>query len=109
MGETKYILFMKQKGYGCDYTIGCGIQLIFLDADNLKDAKEEAKQTLEDYGAWRGEDNELNKFLVMEVLGTYDFLQEFYDEKEREDREYEEAEEREKELAELRRLQEKYK
>ena len=35
-----YYLYMNQKGYGCDYTIGCGEKMIALEGDTLEEAME---------------------------------------------------------------------
>ena len=31
--KTKYLIILKQKGYGCDYTIGCGITYDEIEAN----------------------------------------------------------------------------
>ena len=46
----KYIAHLVQKGEGCDYTIGCGLVVHELSADNMEDAKQELKELIkEDY------------------------------------------------------------
>lgn len=45
-----YYLWMKQRGYGCDYTIACGEKLVCLNTDHLPTAKKAAKKELEEYG-----------------------------------------------------------
>lgn len=37
---TKYLVCKKQKGEGCDYTIGCGMRYDFIEADSVDDAIE---------------------------------------------------------------------
>jgi hypothetical protein len=37
----RFILFEKQSGYGCDYTIGCGLRFRRLQAQTMEDAKAE--------------------------------------------------------------------
>lgn len=46
----KYYAYLKQKGEGCDYTIGCAQTLITFDAKNDEEAKAElAKRITEEY------------------------------------------------------------
>lgn len=34
-----YKAYVKQEGDGCDFTIGCGLAVVELDAENLEDAQ----------------------------------------------------------------------
>jgi hypothetical protein len=43
---VKYLLIRKQRGEGCDYTIGCGTAINSLGAATAADALTEAKQLL---------------------------------------------------------------
>lgn len=43
----KFALVMKQEGYGCDYSIGCGLRYHPLKATTLEAARAEAKQYLQ--------------------------------------------------------------
>lgn len=46
----KYYAYLKQKGEGCDYTIGCAQTLITFDAADDNDAKQKlAKRITEEY------------------------------------------------------------
>lgn len=45
-----WLLWIKQKGQGCDYTIDCGQTLITLRANNINEAREAVKEKLEFYG-----------------------------------------------------------
>lgn len=45
-----FYLFMVGKGEGCDYTIGCNMDLIKLKAINTDMAFEESKPLLADHG-----------------------------------------------------------
>lgn len=49
---SKYYLWMKQTGGGCDYTIGCGEVLVSLNADpdNREELKKEILKTFDYYG-----------------------------------------------------------
>lgn len=105
----EFVALMKQSGEGCDYTIGCGRQIQWLSATTLDEAKNEARQILEDYGSYRGSEMELESFLIVPVTEVYDWLEELYDEVDEQKRIYKEQRERERELAELERLQQKYK
>ncbi len=42
----KFYLYRKQHGEGCDYTIGCGTDLMRLDSDTFFTAMEEAQRLL---------------------------------------------------------------
>jgi len=47
-------LILTQDG-GCDYTIGCGVRIVKLEAETLLAAKAEAKAIMiHDYGSVRG-------------------------------------------------------
>jgi hypothetical protein len=37
----KYVAYLKQDGEGCDYTIGCGLEMVKLKSDNLESAESE--------------------------------------------------------------------
>lgn len=50
--DLKYVVIMKQKGDGCDYTIGCGINFEIFEAENAGDAMMKAKEL------WLGDDYE---------------------------------------------------
>jgi hypothetical protein len=43
-----YYALVKGAGVGCDYTIGCNMRYFKLEAENLREAKEEFKNYLED-------------------------------------------------------------
>lgn len=47
--RPEYILYMHQRG-GCDYTIGCGNQIVSIYATNEKKAIRKARETIRDYG-----------------------------------------------------------
>ena len=50
----EYRLILTQDG-GCDYTIGCGVRIVKLEAQTLSEAKAEAKaRMICDYGSVRG-------------------------------------------------------
>ena len=63
---SKYALWLKQLGDGCDYTIGCGNALHWLDATNPVDATKEALIHLEE-NTYPG-DLEFEKAIVVEVI-----------------------------------------
>ncbi len=45
----KFKLYLKQKGEGCDYMIGCGERMIDLKAETKEAAVKEAKQEIDDH------------------------------------------------------------
>ncbi len=44
----RYYAYLKQKGEGCDYTIGCGNTLVTVDADNDEDARTKLGELIEE-------------------------------------------------------------
>jgi len=44
-----YKLYVKERGEGCDYTIGCGNHLFDLKALSLEEAEKEAQKILEEH------------------------------------------------------------
>ena len=42
----RYYLYAVGKGYGCDYTIGCNLAMMPLDASTIEGAQAEAKRLL---------------------------------------------------------------
>lgn len=56
-----YYAYLKQKGDGCDYTIGCGNTLIDFEADSDNEAKEKLKQIISQQ--YTG-DSELEKAII---------------------------------------------
>lgn len=61
---TEYRAYLKQKGEGCDYTIGCGKIMIILKASNMQEAKEQLKYIIEE--SYIGE-YELASCIVFEI------------------------------------------
>lgn len=62
---TKFYLWLKQTGEGCDYTIGCGERLIPLNAHTIEDARKEALERADFYGLF-GEDVEAKHGVIYE-------------------------------------------
>jgi LPS O-antigen subunit length determinant protein (WzzB/FepE family) len=44
----KYFAYLKQKGEGCDYTIGCAQTLISFDANDDDDAKQKLSERIQE-------------------------------------------------------------
>lgn len=42
----KYYAWLKQRGEGCDYTIGCGSTLVTIDANGDDEAREKLKELI---------------------------------------------------------------
>ena len=78
--NTKYVAYLTQKGEGCDYTIGCGILLIPIDATNMDEAKDKLSEIiLEEYF----DDTELKKAEIFEINQYFDMpVKEIYKKKE---------------------------
>jgi len=51
-----YYALLKGAEEGCDYTIGCNLTYNKLQADNLKDAKKELNEIIDDLGGINRED-----------------------------------------------------
>lgn len=45
-----YVVVMKQKDEGCDYTIGCGTKYEFIEADGIEEAMRKS------YEMWAGDE-----------------------------------------------------
>lgn len=60
----KFVAYLKQKGEGCDYTIGCARTLITIDADNMDDAKDKMIEKIKE--EFQGE-TELSSCIIYEV------------------------------------------
>ena len=43
----KYLAYLEQDG-GCDYTIGCGISKLIIEAEDIKEAKNKIEEILEE-------------------------------------------------------------
>lgn len=62
----RYLVCRKQEGVGCDYTIGCGMNFEFVEADSLQQVIDE---TIFPYGKTGDsvfeDDNPLKEFLIV--------------------------------------------
>lgn len=67
-GMKKFLVYVKQHGEGCDYTIGCGRKVFFIEARDMIQAKDRFTRMLspefgqdnqpewtKDYGGYNGE------------------------------------------------------
>ena len=102
----KYYTILKQKGEGCDYSIGCGEKLISFDADSDEGAASYLEQEIKD--TYTG-DYELDSALLFpaESLVPID-IKAIYKRNEDSKKKENEDNQREKELAEFQRLKEKF-
>jgi hypothetical protein len=60
---------LTQAGEGCDYTIGCGIQVINIDADNMEHAKEELFNIIQEEYI---DEQSLSNAVIFEVSETHE-------------------------------------
>ena len=105
ISNNKYILVIKQKGEGCDYTIGCGQTSVLLNASSYEEAKQESKQTIiENYTG----EFELKKAIICQIQGDIDLNQIYSELREKKIREKTSKDE-ERERIELERLKKKFK
>jgi hypothetical protein len=63
--KAKFYLWLEQEGGGCDYTIGCGLRLIALEATTLEEAETEA---IREVGDGRNEERRTKTALVIEAV-----------------------------------------
>jgi hypothetical protein len=101
---TRFAAVLKQTE-GCDYTIGCGIRVVMLDANTAEEAVVAARALLREY---RHNERRLVSMQILALAGTFDapvstWYQEFNDE----DAEGVAAKQRMKDYADLVRLHEK--
>lgn len=112
---SAFYAYLTQASEGCDYTIGCGMELVKLKAATRDEATAELKRLVQGYveDGWRQEgythEQKLKEALLLEVSGADPMpVQDWYTEADLED----EARERQKieaeERALLDRLQNKY-
>lgn len=60
----KYVAYLKQKGEGCDYTIGCARTMLTINANNIDNAKEKMIEILKEN--YCGE-TELSSCIIYEI------------------------------------------
>lgn len=65
---SKFVAYLLQKGGGCDYTIGCGRNLINLESGNMVDAILEMREELRNFSG----ESELESVKVMHISEEYD-------------------------------------
>lgn len=62
----KYYAFLKQSGEGCDYTIGCGKNLIEItNVNSMDEAKEKMGEIVEEH--YNNPENFLSECLIIEA------------------------------------------
>lgn len=107
----KYIAHLKQSGGGCDYTIGCGLAVIGLLANDMDEAVLELVSLMKD--EYNG-DRSLDSAVIYEVSDTHEInttgvYTQIEEEKKKAKRKLEQEEQDEKDLLEYQRLQKKFK
>ena len=102
----QYILVMQQSGGWCDYTIGCGIKYWIFTADDHPNAKEIAKEYVQN-NHHPGSEGEIERAYLAELPSTLP-VKEWYDELKEENIKAKEEKIKRQELAELDRLKAKY-
>ena len=65
MGDAKFIAELHQKGEGCDYTIGCGIDVIEIDASNMDEAISKLQSIIDEEYT---DDISLKEAIIYEVV-----------------------------------------
>lgn len=100
----EYYAYLKQKGGGCDYTIGCGNTMVKFEADSDDQAKIELSRIIEE--EFTG-DLELSEVSLMKGIIEFD-LRNLYDNIKNEEDELRESEQIESEKKEYERLRNKF-
>lgn len=102
----KFIAILKQEG-GCDYTIGCGIKVITIQAQDSNQAAQELKKTIKE--EYSSSEFKLSELMFFSVKDQYLIdLNHWYGQFEIEKAQELQKKIKEKELAELERLKKKY-
>lgn len=103
----KYVAILKQASEGCDYTIGCGINVIEYDSSTTMEAALALKELIKTN--YSNPENRLKEVKLLEAPRLFEVdLQRWYNEIDTEEKKRMEDETRKKELAELERLKKKY-
>ena len=63
--DAKFIAELHQKGEGCDYTIGCGIDVIQIDASNMDEAISKLQSIIDEEYT---DDRSLKEAIIYEVV-----------------------------------------
>lgn len=71
--STAYYLWVKQRGVGCDYTIGCGEKTTPLKATTIEEARKEALAFLDDHSS---EELEVEHAIIYTFTENVTFLYE---------------------------------
>ena len=101
---NNYMAYLSQGG-GCDYTIGCGLKLVYLKSDNHKDAVEELANIIRGHVG----ENALGSATLFQVSGQWAMnVQKIYDEAEEASLKNQTEEEKKRELQQLEYLKKKY-
>lgn len=105
---THYLLVLKQSG-GCDYTIGCGVKVLDIYADDLEDAQQQTEETIAARGGYGNRETRIDSAVLYKVEKSSIHDLNGVRARRKAEREAEEAREKEEaEKAELERLKAKY-
>lgn len=108
---TRYIAILHQAGEGCDYTIGCGLNVIELQSSNQMDAINELTRMIEgdeDNGSYTGE-RQLENVDLYEISREIEFnVEDVYNELNQHVEEERISDEETREKEEYQRLHQKY-
>ena len=65
---TRFVALLKQ-AEGCDFTIGCGVKVVTLEASTPEEAVVAAKALAWEY---RNDENRLESLQILALVGTFD-------------------------------------
>lgn len=103
----KFMCFVKQAESGCDYTIGCGINLIQLKSSNIDDVMIEMKDIIKN--RFNFPEVHISSCTIYEVSDSFIFdVNKTYNQIEEEEKERKRILKEEKERVEYDRLKQKY-
>ena len=103
----KYVAHLVQKGQGCDYTIGCGLQVVELSADNMSDAEKELTEVIKEEYSY--DESYLEKATLYEVNEAVEVdVEAIYTEKENAKQIQSEEREKTKDFKEFQRLKKRF-
>lgn len=105
-GNREYYAYLKQRGEGCDYTIGCAQTLITITANNFEEAVEKLELTIEEEYSY--DEAMLESAIIFECPPRDIDVESIYTKKEERKRLRKKEEKERKEREEFERLRKKF-
>jgi len=105
-GDKMYYAYLKQKGEGCDYTIGCAQVMVTVKANSFDEATEKLELIIKTHYY---DDTELEDAMIFEEQPRIIDLDTIYNQRSKDESNRRQQAQEEKDRAELARLMNKYK